>query len=467
TGNTTQGSSSGSYQEIRGLNQFPPGLLTRPGASATYSPQQGTEQVSITKDAAIVSVREGARLEALVLRPSAEIQHYVPPSASQSAVSPSPVTLSGVPQIPSGSALQVHVLATEIPKITVGSLPPVTSGGDQFQTPPASSSVALPAGTPAGLTPGAEITSQRVLLPQVQAASSQPAFTATVVGTERSGEIVLQSPLGTLKLPADSTLPQGSRLLLEVTSLSAKPASIPLLPLADSDTLQLVAGLKGAEGATQALLQTLQQLDTELGGAQVKQQFPATDQFLAARALWFMHAAITGQAEHWVHPETRKLLEHYQRPDLIQKLDQDFQTMQHLARTPNADGWQTLMFPVVDGNNVHYITFYNRQQKRRHKDTGEEEGTDWRFIVELTLQHLGAVQFDGLYHNADGARSLDLYIRSSERFPQEMQREILAIYNAEMELAGVDGSLQFVAGEAFPMHPGYPTHPVGEGSILA
>ena len=106
------------------------------------------------------------------------------------------------------------------------------------------------------------------------------------------------------------------------------------------------------------------------------------------------------------------------------------------------------MLPFYDGQAITQIKLFSRRH-RNHGDDGDgNEGGD-RFVVELNLSSLGAVQMDGLYR----AKQLALILRTQETLTQQMRREITAIFEDATARSGIKGTLAIQVTRRFPVAP--------------
>ncbi len=384
---------------------------------------------SMPSEAAIVNLSKGTQIEARVLELAPAASRFLP-GLPFSSLAPA-ATSAFTPSLASADTLRVHVLATQVPV-----------------SPGTAASSALP-----------------LLQPQVAAVTTHPAFSGTVIGIE-SSETVLKTQVGILKLPVEVALPKGTQVLLEAVSMPSRPVEEMELSLREADPARILARLTGQESGLAQLALALRFIDAETGSRHLQRQFPQLDTFLAARALWFMHGVQRGDAEQWLHPEVRRVLENYQKRDVVARLGGDFTALRQCAGETTAGGWHMMLIPLLDGATMRYVRFYAKHRGKKN-DHEREKAPDSRFLVEVTLESFGEMQMDGLFRREDSQPALELFVRSAQALAPEMQRNILAIFHNHLETFGIKGWLAFQVMPEFPVNPLALDGNLGEESILA
>jgi hypothetical protein len=436
------------------------------------NPQTGTQNSTATgtraaaeQGATTLNISSGTVLRAVVTAPAATAQQYLPPPQVTSSVpflahaglqayqaaTPNTNPNAGLANTSASSVLKVsdvlsvHVLAVRV-------------------TPDAAST--NPQGS---FTSGFGTQSQN---PQQQAAtaaklSAQPSFTGTVIGTERSGETVLSTPLGTIKLMlGGGLLSKGTQLTLEVLNMEARAASAAPLPT----TLEEAKGLLG-RGATS--LSEIAGLLVQSHGAEGKealqQALPSTQhpQQFASRLLWFLGGVFSGNAAAFVGPEVQRMLEQSGKGELIGRLQKEFGRLKQAGQEGLGNGWTGMLFPVMDGEKIDHGAMFTRRFREENADGKTEDGT--RFVVDMRMSQMGPVQLDGLYRTDGEAKKFDLFVRTNAPLSDEVRTEIFEVFSATTEATGLNGSLQFQVMRKFPVNPleiEMPTS-ASDGNIIA
>lgn len=116
--------------------------------------------------------------------------------------------------------------------------------------------------------------------------------------------------------------------------------------------------------------------------------------------------------------------------------------LQRYGRWAEAGGeWRTFVVPVADGERLAPFHLYVRDGDERNGTDPAEAGV--RFMVDVDLSRLGAIQLDGLYRR----RHLSLAVRSRRRLPRGFGEPLKQIFDRAMEAAGMTGDLR-IEGEA-------------------
>lgn len=275
-------------------------------------------------------------------------------------------------------------------------------------------------------------------------------LTAVVVGTEKSGDTVVETSLGTLKLATPVRLesgpvPKGSVIELEIASFA--PATE-----GDSEILPPKPDLRELGRKWETLEKIAAALQPQKTAKAQHPAPPAHGDF-GARLLGFISALKTGDAKAWLKSSVPEQ-DLARAPDsLMARFAQEFTAFQKTLAEPSSSGWHSFAFPVYDGEtlsqarmSVRYQDEGEKRQKARH--TGHT-----RFVIELELSHLGEFQFDGLVRSAAGPKNFDLLVRTHKALDREIEDEIRAIFSSAQGITGFSGSIEFSAAPSFPPSP--------------
>ena len=132
------------------------------------------------------------------------------------------------------------------------------------------------------------------------------------------------------------------------------------------------------------------------------------------------------------------------RRDLRMRLDGDVGELRRLADPPSGD-WQVYVLPLVDGGLVRPVRLY----LRRHGSTAapSEQGT--RFVLDVDMSRLGAVQLDGLVRQ----QRFDLVLRSHRPIGAEMRQAITTLFRDSTSAVGLAGDVVFTTASRFAVAP--------------
>ena len=273
---------------------------------------------------------------------------------------------------------------------------------------------------------------------------------ATVGEPTISGQVQLRTPLGVLSLSTKIPLPVESRLILEVMSQAqaletaantASPAAgrgwptleEALMVLSKADGLSAEAP-QGAPNPS-ALPPTLENV------------IPHNGPQLAQALIAAVAAIKTGDVRALLGDHTMRALDAVGRHDLVTRLGNDFQQLSSVVPDPTGD-WRGLVIPVHDGNAMQYVRFYLRRNRKQANDGHDPDGTT-RFLVNVDLSRIGAMQLDGLVK----PKKFDLIVRTREALDNGMRRDIAKIFDDSLAATGQTGGVSFQASRPFAQLP--------------
>lgn len=462
-GQTTTPTKQEGYDIVRAVTPFTGQASTgaTEGAKAQAQGKSQVSQASSQSDASIIKISNGARTEAVVITPSSDSPKFLPriPAVSTESYgasgAPQQQNTSPAPPLKASDSVVLHIISSNI-----HSAPNTGEAEQSHITSPNRSSPYQGVQSEAQTISSKEnnVPLKEYGTPKTQAASGSAgnkaaavtqntSFTGTVIGTEKSGEAVIKTPLGTLKLPAGINLPQGSILTLEVVKvLNQETRIIPQLTDAGAKSEAAKIQLLGSGSALNELATTLAAFDAEIGGGLIK-AFPAADKQSAAKILWFLSNVQSGSVAKWLGPELHSMLEQYNKKELISRLERAFTSLRAMFSEVNSSGWQNLLFPVYDGGKLQYGQFYiHRDGKKKNKGESDD---DIRFVVELYLDMMGEFQIDGLVKTKGSSKKVDLFIRTKDKLPDDMRKDIIDIFLESAQIQGIGGEVQFQVVSGF------------------
>jgi len=100
------------------------------------------------------------------------------------------------------------------------------------------------------------------------------------------------------------------------------------------------------------------------------------------------------------------------------------------------EGWRPWMLPFHDGVMPRPLTFRLRRRPPREPGGGADET---RFLLDLDLSALGALQLDGLIR----PRRFDLILRGGTRLDGTLRRELQLLFQDCLVTCGYAGQLSF------------------------
>ena len=167
----------------------------------------------------------------------------------------------------------------------------------------------------------------------------------------------------------------------------------------------------------------------------------------AAQVLFMVAALRGGDIRGWLGAEAVRGLERSGRANLIARLDEESIQLARFLDEPTVGEWRALAIPFLFDGKVEQIRMFMRNRSRRDGEDAEPE--DVRFVVDLDLSALGAMQLDGLVHG----KRLDLILRSQTELPASMKRDIARLFDEALGTSGMEGSVIVEVSQAFPVSP--------------
>ncbi len=355
---------------------------------------------------------------------------------------PSPLALNslGLPPLPPGSALILQVIGAGLASPGLAS-PGLASPGLQrsgLAGPAIQSALAqaIKAGGGTALAPASPASAPGAGVPSVPPQSGQGMgnlakaplrFTAVIAGTTGQGQVLLQSPLGSLTSDLPIKLPLGSSLKLELVSFDRSPATAntaPTIPARPWPALESLVNLALQHQAAAELAKSLPTVGRDLGSGLMF--------FLAALKAGSFGALLAPQ-EAW--------LQRLGRGDLLERTGGE---LLRAARGGEVSPeWRLFLVPIIHNGAVQDLRFFIRREPEDGASGDEEApGKATRFMVEVTLSRYGQLQLDGLVQ----PKRFDLILRSQEALPDTTRRRIMEIFQNVASEHDHRGRLTFQVG---------------------
>jgi len=366
-----------------------------------------------------------------------------------------------------------QAVTLEQPTITNPQIPQATP----LQQPAANAAAPVPVATAIITTPALPATSTPTAIPTQStqtttppAQTIQPAttITATVLSTEPSGELIVQSPVGVVRLQAGTPIPTGSQITLQIVQatppsaqaitaaaiINTQPA--PITELAQQWTsIQQIFGLLTGRATPTGLDNTALPVSTQAGLADTAHitSNSANAQSISSAMLTFMSAVRKGDFDNWLGASNIKLLQAQGHDDLIKKAQAEFSTIARQFTESQPGHWQPLFFPLPTEGTTQQARLYVKRDRKQGNTDGQKKSEDTRFVIEVDLTQLGELQMDGFVRTQDKELQFDMVIRSTSGLPKDIQNDISKIYNDMGEVTGYKGSISFQNVKEFPVNP--------------
>lgn len=383
-----------------------------------------------------------AGITATVLRPQAN------PGTFAAGTPPVPGGAGLPPDLAPGTSFLVRIAATVPPgaPLPAGQAmpsPPALPGATQAPSPttptptPAAPAPAL-AGQPPPQAPAPS--------PQSPLPASPPVLTGTVTAHPPGGQVVVQTPIGTLAVPGPADLAVGSRMVLDVVG---RPEAPPPPPAAAKPEGLSPGGWPALTDATETLKRT---------DAQAAEHFlrliPQANHRLAASMAVFAGALRSADVRQIVGEAVTRGLQKAGKRDVAERLSGDLDKLAaDSTRSLGGGEWRAYTMPFMNGPEIDPIRLYVRAVQDDEGQGGKAggQGDGERFVLDIDMRRLGRIQLDGMVRRDE--KSFDLIMRTQNPLPPEMRRDILAIFAENCDACGTKGMVVFQTGRFVELPP--------------
>jgi hypothetical protein len=307
--------------------------------------------------------------------------------------------------------------------------------------------------------------------------SNTQSFQAVVVSGSPNGESIIKTPLGLIRITAETPLAEGSVLELVLDSVQDADQLTPsatILPNQSQSATQLARSWPNLQSIFTLLLGSQNQDGVDIDSITLPTVLNTP---LSARAednrnqilpglMGFIASLRSNDFKSWLGKHNANWLEKHGFTDLLQGAEGEFRTLARQFTEPNIGGWQSLFFPTFIGGEIQQTRLFVKRDKKDPDGNKRKKDDDTRFVVEMELSQLGAIQMDGFVRRRESAVSFDLIIRSHDGLNKDMEQEITRIYTQTGELTGYQGNVIFQKVKEFPINPLEEiTHSVSQGIV--
>ncbi|MER2520894.1 MAG: hypothetical protein ABTQ34_09470 [Bdellovibrionales bacterium] len=335
---------------------------------------------------------------------------------------------------------------------TAGPIPPPTPPPQSLQPPtPLTPSLTTgqevflrvaPANAPPSVAPSATAKTTELLTQPTPVSSNVWQDIATVEAKGPDGQAVLKSSSTSFFVAANaSPLAKASIGSQWSIVLAQQPLPEPI----DSSSDAVQPNPDSLPGLLNALAEYAPANKPEL--AFLRPQL-ATDHQLGA-SLLFLLSALKGKDWQSWQGETapHNLILHAAQTRLIDKLKETLRKTSHEEESANGDLWRPYTLPLSEQNMTSSISGYPVLYVRKdgHENSADQndphnlETHNTRFLIDMNLSKLGAIQLDGLVGN----KKMDLILRSEKPLPESMLAELKPLYEQTLSAFGYAGLLLF------------------------
>lgn len=172
---------------------------------------------------------------------------------------------------------------------------------------------------------------------------------------------------------------------------------------------------------------------------------PRTDEPLAGPLLQALDRLRRQDLSGLLGQEAAARLDREAPPELRAALSHELLSQGRPARDGQGAEWRSWQLPVIEDGRLALLQLdLRRIQPDEHHASADAPPprAQHRFLVEVALSRLGAMQLDGLLRD----RRLDLIVRSAIRLPVPQREELARIFAAACEEARLVGAVIFQSG---------------------
>ena len=390
-----------------------------------------------------------------------------PGAAAPQGVTPGVLTAGTVAP---GTAAAAGTTATAAPASAATASPPGTASQSPTASGPASPALTttnvpqganalLPAGGAA--QSGLRVVSAQGWPPapfttptQVQATPVQLALTGVVTAQSTAAQVLVQTDAGTLQLGSRVNLPPGTTVTLEVLTqtqprVDASGAPIAGAPPPSPAAALPFAGTMAWPALTEAL-QLLQRTDPQ-AAQMLANTLPDGGPRTVVAALSFVQAMRSGDLRQWPGDNNLRALERAgpRGTHLARTLSGEVAQMSAQSRE-TAGEWRATPIPWNANGQVEKINLITRREEGPDEDEKAQahgKGQGLRFLLDLELSRLGALQLDGMVR--EESKNFDMMIRSHQPLEDEIRRDLSGLFVMANESVGLKGTLTFQVTKKF------------------
>lgn len=281
-------------------------------------------------------------------------------------------------------------------------------------------------------------------------AASPHAVVAQVIGHEADGANILHTLFATLKLYTPQPLPTGTSLLvepsLETNAAAATPAPATELAAEEKFFSDAMRDWKSLDDALNWLKQNAPDAARDIA-----QRLPVPGHKLASSLLFFVAALKGGEVDSLFGKRALRLLE-ASAPQLLAKLRADTSQIQANFVDSPLSHWSWVALPMLVQGELEQARLYISKEPPK-EDSSSNEGRGQRFILEVGMSELGALQFDGFVRQQPTSKSFDLVVRTAQPLTEDIAQGIRGIFTTSLEVTGMQGQVLFQHGAQHFIRP--------------
>jgi hypothetical protein len=253
---------------------------------------------------------------------------------------------------------------------------------------------------------------------------------ATVRGTGTEGQLILQSEDKAFFIKAPVSAPPGSTIILAIDE--PKPEPLVTLPHARDLNFQ----------ALPQALAALEQISPHIFNNVMTNFLPQPSESLGGALMFLLSAFKQGDLSSWLGGSAVETLKTAGKHSLVGSLSKELNAQP--SQDPVVGEWRTYPIPLFAHQQFESLTLHVHSDRDARKDkSGKEKAVGKiRFLIDMRLSRLGAMQVDGFVQ----PKKLDMVLRSENALPEGLHHELRLAYIKALDAVGYTGSLNFQVG---------------------
>jgi hypothetical protein len=172
---------------------------------------------------------------------------------------------------------------------------------------------------------------------------------------------------------------------------------------------------------------------------------------LGASILFFVAAIRSGDVQSWLGEKAVDALKRSGKSSLLGRISSELSGLSQMNKENLSGEWRAISIPLVWQNDVNKLVIYTNHDGPDvpDEDNNSSKGRKTRFVVDLSLSHIGPLQLDGLFSGSLGkavgeaAGKLDLVLRTKQGFSQSMKQQMRSAYKNALDETRITGELSF------------------------
>ena len=251
--------------------------------------------------------------------------------------------------------------------------------------------------------------------------------------TTSRGQPLLQTAEAHFVVTTPAAVPAGSKVIFAAT---------PMTPEEILQTGFSAAPESGLSPALQEALKALPPAGPLAAAAQtLRNTLPTPTPQLVPTALFFLAALRSGSIENWLGANTLQALQQTGKKGLVDALSGDFDKLAAQSKDVLPGNWRSISIPLRYDEQISQMQFYVRQQHDQDAQGNQQGGGKpaTRFILNLNLSRMGALQLDGFIQK----KSFDIILRTEDKLPFDMRQELMKRFAQGLEQVQMQGGISF------------------------